>query len=208
MSSSVFDVVRTTTGILFRLASLLISASTSRPSFTGRFRSSRIRPGRRDSRNSPCCRKYLSASAPSLTTLRLLWTLLSVSTSSVSRTSAALSSISKMSIGSATDSNFIGFPLLGLETRRIRNREIKRRASSWRRFHPDAPSVPLRDLLANCQSDPRARVLRLGVQPLKNHEYPLVVLLPDANSVITHGNLPACFVPLGADMDAWRLIAA
>src|SRR6266404_2604777 len=197
MSSSVFDVVRTTTGILFRLASLLISASTSRPSFTGRFRSSRIRPGRRDSRNSPCCRKYLSASAPSLTTLRLLWTLLSVSTSSVSRTSAALSSTSKMSIGSATDSNFIGFPLLCFETRRIRNGETERRAASRCGFHPDASSVPLRDFLANRQPDARARILRLRVQPLKNHENPFVVLRRDADSVVSHGNLPAPSVPLG-----------
>ncbi len=46
MSSSAFDVVSTTTGMERSSGSDLISASTSRPSLRGRFRSSSTRSGR------------------------------------------------------------------------------------------------------------------------------------------------------------------
>src|SRR4051812_47349706 len=45
MSSSAFDVVSTMTGIFRRSGLALISASASRPSFFGMFRSRRISPG-------------------------------------------------------------------------------------------------------------------------------------------------------------------
>ena len=65
MSSSAFDVVSTTTGIVRSVASALISASTSRPSLRGRLRSSRIRSGRGASAYSPSRRRNRSASTPS-----------------------------------------------------------------------------------------------------------------------------------------------
>ena len=46
MSSSASEVVRTTTGMSASFASALTSASTSRPSFFGRFRSRRMMSGR------------------------------------------------------------------------------------------------------------------------------------------------------------------
>src|SRR5213592_1933300 len=61
MSSSAFDVVRTTTGINLKLSSSLISRSTWRPSFFGRFRSRRIRSGRGVPAYSPCRRRKAMA---------------------------------------------------------------------------------------------------------------------------------------------------
>ena len=49
ISGASVDVVRMQTGMLLRSSSVLISCSTSRPSFLGRFRSSMTRSGLRAS---------------------------------------------------------------------------------------------------------------------------------------------------------------
>src|SRR5947209_1536650 len=72
MSSSAVEVVKMTTGILFRLGSSLISSRTSRPPFLGRFRSNRIRSGRGALACFPCRHRKDVASIPSEATCRVL----------------------------------------------------------------------------------------------------------------------------------------
>src|SRR5690242_18915861 len=208
MSSSAFDVVRITTGMRFRLASSLISASTSRPSFTGRFRSSRIKSGLTQSLNLPCFRRQASASSPLFATVNLLRTLLSFSTSCVNRTSPALSSTSKISI-SCDCSKFILGPLLWKRFVSHRGyREYERRSAARRRLHGNRSAVPLGDLLADSQANARAWVFGLRVQPLENYPNALRMFLGNADAVVPDRNLPQVAVSRRGNMDFRRPIPA
>src|SRR5271155_3861333 len=208
MSSSAFDVVRTTTGIRFKSGSCLICASTSRPSFTGKLRSSRIRSGRTVSLYLPCLRKQLNASSPFEATIRLLRTLLSLSTSCVNRTSPALSSTSRMSIVCGCKSKFmVLYLLISLGFHRW-NGETKCRASPRRSLHPDASAMPLHDFLANGQADARSGVFRLGMKALKDYEDPVAMLGRDANAVVAYGYLPVPSILLNGDTHARRFVSA
>src|SRR5712672_833631 len=206
MSSSAFDVVRITTGIRFRSGSAFISASTSRPSLMGRLRSSKIKSGRGLFLNLPRRRRHIKASWPSLATIKLLCTLLSVSTSSVRRTSATLSSTSKISMGCGVDSKFIVGLLLGFIAASIGDAESERGAATWSGLQPNAAAVPLGNFFADGQADAGAGVLRLGMQALKNHEDALAMLGSYANAIVTHGNIPAACGSLGTNVNSCGLI--
>src|SRR6267154_1483512 len=208
MSSSAFDVVRITTGIRLRSGSAFISASTSRPSLMGRLRSSKIKSGRGLFLNFPWRRRHIKASWPSLATMRLLWTLLSVSTSSVRRTSAALSSTSKMSMGCGVDSKFIVGLLLGFITASIGNAESERGAAARCGLQPNAAAVALGNFFADGQTDAGARILRLGMQALKNHEDALVMFGSYTNAVVAHGNVPTGRRLFRADVNDCGAVAA
>src|SRR5882762_5892489 len=186
MSSSAFEVVRITTGMRLRSTSSLISARTCRPSLMGRLRSSRIKSGRIVSLNLPCLRRQANASSPLVATIRLLRTLLSLSTSCVSRTSPALSSTSKISTGCDWDSKFILFSLLYFLHGCNGNRKTKCRPSPGGWLDPNVSAVPLDDLLADRQSDAGAGIFGLRMKPLKDHEDTVGVLLRDADAIITN----------------------
>src|SRR5574341_1244391 len=178
----------------FRSLSVLISSSTSRPSFFGRLRSSRMMSGRGTSLNFPWRRRKSIASTPSFTVWRLEYTLPSFSASRVRRTSPGLSSTSRISIGPFL-STIGGSPL-------FRQREVECRAliriRRAARADPDASAVALHHLLADRQPDAGARVLALVVQALEHHEDALVVLRLDADAVVLHFKGPF----LGAFDDA------
>src|SRR5882762_3801192 len=206
MSSSAFEVVRITTGIRLRSGSAFISASTSRPSLMGRLRSSKIKSGRGLFLNLPWRRRHIKASWPSLATIKLLLTLLSVSTSSVRRMSATLSSTSKISMGCGVDSKFIVGLLLGFIAASIGNAESESGAAARGGLQPNAAAVPLGNFFADGQADAGAGVLRLGMQALKNHEDAVVVFWGDTNAIVTHGNIPAACGSLGADVYSSGLV--
>src|SRR5436309_3956399 len=181
MSSSAFDVVRTTTGISLRLASSLISRRTSRPSFLGRFRSRRIRSGRGLPAYSPCRRRKAIALTPSSTAWRLLRILHSLKPSRARRTSPGLSSTIRISTGVRGVLAFMSPRSVGLG-----NGEEKRGAVSGLRFDPDSPAVAFHDPLAQGQADASPRVFGRDVQPLKNDEDAIEIFWLDADAVVFH----------------------
>ncbi len=74
------------------------------------------------------------------------------------------------------------------------DREVKRAAAPKLTLYPYTPTVSLYDLLADGQTDARARVLFSGVQTLEDHKYALGILGIDADAVIADGKDP--FIPL------------
>src|SRR2546430_1702399 len=180
MSFSAWDVVRMTIGMCRSWSSCLISSSTSRPSFLGRFKSRRMRSGFGTAACFPCLRRKASASTPSNTTCRLFRTFASRRASCVKRASPGLSSTNRISIGTAPE------VISSLADRGQREKE--RGALARLRLDPDAAAVALDDLLADREPDPRARVLVLPVQPLENDEDPLEVLRVDADAVVPHAD--------------------
>src|SRR3954449_12622976 len=208
MSSSASEVVSTTTGIMPSWGSSLSSASTSRPSRRGRFRSSRIRPGRGASAYSPSWRRNCSACSPSLTTWRRLRILWYSNASLVIRTSPSSSSTSSTSTTSSGVGSAIGVVLLFRCRRDDREREAEARSAAVLGVEPDAPAVVLDDLAAHREADPGARVLALAVQPLEDHEDALGVVRLDADPVVEERDLPELAVPVSLDHDVRRVVAA
>src|ERR1035438_9343213 len=196
MSSSACEVVSTTTGMNFSISSALISASTSRPSFFGRFRSSRIRSGRTAVLNWPSPRRYDRASTPSRTTFKWFQTRPDFRASRVSRTSAALSSTKRISTGPAVPVtspmmfhlDFLGRGF-GLRAGG-RNTEQKCRSMSGFGFHPDLASMALYNLLADSEPDAGAGKLFGTVQALEQRENAVGVLRLDADAVVPHRKDP------------------
>src|SRR5205807_1192491 len=118
-----------------------------RPSFRGRFKSSTIRSGRGTmAYGASWCRQAM-ASSPSLATLRLLSTLQSLRTSWVRRMSPALSSTSKICIGSPINRLFI------VVSGHHWDREQETRAVARLRLGPDPAAVAYDNLLADRQTD-------------------------------------------------------
>src|SRR4026208_2407441 len=144
-------------------ASFLMSCSTSRPSFFGRLRSSRMMSGRGTSANLPWRRRKSIASTPSFTQCRLLETLLYFRPSRVSRSSPGLSSTSRISTGlfSSTIDRLLQM---------FAKREDERAAFAELRLHAHLAAVALDDLLHDGEADAGSRVLALVVQPLEHHE--------------------------------------
>src|ERR1039457_6883771 len=182
MSSSAWEVVRPTTGMIFSSSSALISASTSRPSFRGRLRSSRIRSGRTAPLNSPSRRRYARASTPSRATWRIFRRPSDFRASRVNRTSPELSSTKRISTVLAI---LIASPMMihhdvpGHDSGLLavsRNTKEKRRSMSRFGLHADLPSVAPHDFLADGQPDAGAGVLFGTVQSLEDNENALGVL--------------------------------
>src|ERR1035438_7565343 len=115
-------------------------------------------------------------------------------------TSPGLSSTNRISAGLLCTliSHFI---LLG-----FRDCESERRSSSGLRFHPEFSPVPLDHFLAYREPNPRARVLRSGVQALKHLENAFDMPRVDSDAVILHRNRPLGAAVHGGDMDAGALI--
>src|ERR1017187_4479627 len=201
MSSSAWEVVRTTTGMSFRSSSALISASTSRPSFLGRFRSSRIRSGRTAPLDSPSLRRYDRASTPSRTTFKWFQTRPDFRASRVKRASAGLSSTKRISTGPAmlvTSPMMLHLGFLSHGSGLLagsRNTEQECRSMSGLGLHPDLPSVALYDFLTDGETDAGAGKLFGTVQALEDGENAPGVLRLDANAVITHRKDPAVGFP-------------
>src|ERR1035438_3100122 len=181
MSLSAWEVVRTTTGIHFKSSSALISASTSRPSFRGRLRSSRIRSGRTAPLNLPSRRRYARAPTPSWTTWRPFPRQFDFKASLINRTSPGLSSTKRISTGFAIIASptmlhpdFPGHNSVLLAV--SRHAEKKCRSMSGFRLHPDVPSVALHDLLAHGEPDAGAGIFFPTVQALEDVENAFGVL--------------------------------
>src|SRR5690606_25778613 len=217
-SSSLCEVVRTTTGIRLSSSSALRSARTSRPSFLGMLRSRRMRSGRGRSANSPSRRRKRRASSPSRATWRLLATFASRRASTVSVTSPGLSSTRRISMGRGVMlciNTFVEGEGVGGRGM-VREREVEGGAVAGFGLVPDPPAVPLDDLLAHRQPDPRPLVLVAGVEALEDLKYPLAVLRGDPDPVVGHRELPAGFLSvladvahaLGGDGDLGRVLAA
>src|SRR2546421_2586470 len=194
MSFSAWDVVRMTIGMCLSWSSCLISSSTSRPSFLGRFKSRRMRSGFGTAACFPCRRRKASASTPSSTTCRLFRTFASRNASFVSRASPGLSSTSRISMGTGAISSLVD----------CGEREVKRRALLRCGLHPDPAAVTLDNLLADGEPQPRARVLVLPMQALEDDEDPLEVLRVDADPVVANAEQPLPLVPHACDSDVWR----
>src|ERR1051326_7475909 len=201
MSSSAWDVVRITTGMTRRLGSSFSSASTSRPSRRGRLRLSRIRPGRGAPAYSPVWCRNCSACSPSFTTcsvLRIRWC---SKASLVISTSPGSSSTSSTSTTWPARPSFVGILLL----RERWQGEPEPGPGRVRRVEPDPAAVILDDLPYHGQAYTRARIGRLVVQPLEDHEDPLGVLGLDPDPVVAEGEQPEIAVPAGRDGDPGRL---
>src|SRR5437660_11390764 len=193
MSRSACDVVRMTTGMCRRRSSRLISSSTSRPSFLGRFRSSRIKSGFGTAACFPSRRRNARASTPSAATCRLFRTFASRSASRVRRASPGLSSTNRISIGTPPAS------ISGLAD--CGQRERERRALARLGLDPDPAAVALHDLLADREADPGPGIIVLAVQPLEDDEDAVEVLRIDADAVVAHAEQPLAVAALGANLD-------
>src|SRR3984885_759526 len=155
MSASESEVVRITVGIVFRLASCLMRARTSRPSILGMFKSSKTRLGRGASAKRPSFLRNAIASTPSAATFKCTELLALRNASCVRRTSPGLSSTKRTSVCMA-------FPPKGLETAAACQRECSRRDSDY-----DALASAVkdrerrRDNLAN-RREPRSPSVRVS----------------------------------------------
>ncbi len=76
------------------------------------------------------------------------------------------------------------------------------------RLDPDAPSMPIYDLLTNGKSDAGAGIFAAGVQALKNKEDALEVLRFDADTIITHTEMPGTWHFFNCYVDLWWILAA
>src|SRR5258708_3317871 len=143
MSVLACEGVKITTGIFDREGSALMSESTWRPSRRGRLRSSTTRSGEGASAYFPWWRKNEIASAPSCTVFTWKCCLLWASTSLVKSMSAGLSSTNRISgvfIGLSVASAFYYFDWKG---------ELETGPVTGFRLDPDAPAMPLDNLLAD-----------------------------------------------------------
>src|SRR5262245_37616776 len=211
MSSSASDVVSTTTGIVRRSGSALMSASTSLPSRRGRLRSSRIRPGRGAFSYSPSRRRNRSACSPSVATcneLRILWC---AKASWVINTSPASSSTSSTSItlsgGEVSVIMVDVLVVIGVVGQDGKG-EAEPGPGGDRGVQPDLAPVILDELPAHGQPDAGARVGLLPVQSLEDHEDTFGVLGCYPDSVVGHGEQPETIpgAPRG-DVDVRRVVA-
>src|SRR5580692_632903 len=200
MSFSALDEVSTTTGMLFHSAWPLISASTSRPSMRGRFRSSRMMSGSRTPLVPPAPRNASIASSPSLASRTSSATLLSASTSRVSRASAGLSSTNRTWIGN------IVLHFLRLRRKCVRKRKQKRRTLTLLRLQPDLSSLPLHNLLADGKTDSVPRIVLSALQSLKHLKNPLEMPRFDADPVVAHAKDPLAAAALGRYLNDRRSI--
>src|SRR5712671_7634362 len=73
-------------------------------------------------------------------------------------------------------------------------------------LQPNAAAVPLGNFFADGQANAGARILRLGMEALKNHEDAVVVFWGDTDAVVTHRNIPAGCGSLGADVNSSGLV--
>src|SRR6266436_6395787 len=80
--------------------------------------------------------------------------------------------------------------------------ETKCRAAPRCRLNPDASAVPFRDFLADRQADSCARILGLGVKPLKNDKDAVAVLWGDADAVVTYHDFTAHSILNGGDVNS------
>src|ERR1700678_1579259 len=129
--------------MLFSVGLSLISSKTSRPSFLGRFRSSKTRSGRGTLAYSPSCLRKAIAFAPSEATCKLMYILASLNASRVSRTSPGLSSTKRITIGSACVAfDFIVSHFFG-------QGKVEGRAFSGLRLDPDPSTQLVQNLFAN-----------------------------------------------------------
>src|SRR5215831_4722729 len=204
MSSSACDVVRMTTGMTRNPGSAFSSASTSRPSRRGRFRSSRIRPGRGALAYSPSWRRNCSACSPSFTTCSWLWILWCSKASRVISTSPGSSSTSNTSTTRAWASLAIGILVLGEHGQG----EPEAGASGDCGVEPDPATVIFDDLLYHGQAYARTGIGGLVVQALEDHEDPVGVLGLDPDPIVAEGEQPVVAVAAGRHRDAGRLIRA
>ena len=204
MSSSACEVVSTTTGMRRSSGSALISASTSRPSLRGRFRSSRIRSGPR--------RLGVRAPAAAENSMRLdavvddaaggCTTLASFRASMVSRTSPGLSSTSRISMAAIarTLASCVAPPFGNGEDRTSSPcpaRDSTQIRPPWRStiFLQIARPMPVPGYSL------------AAVQPLEDQEDPLDVLRLDADAVVAHAkNCHSSSVSLRRDVDLRRLV--
>src|SRR5690242_3335493 len=189
MSLAAFEVVSTTTGMLFSSPSALTTRSTSAPDRFGRLRSSRMTSGLGAAAYFPSRRRNASASSPSSTTCSWLGTRPSFRASNVSRASAGSSSMSRICTGGGPSSAFIA-----LHPRCRGGGEKECGALTKLGIEPNAPARALHDLLAHGKADAGARVLGAAVEALEDHEDLVVVHGVDPDPVVAHKELP--LVPL------------
>ena len=191
MSGAAAEVVSTITGMLRRAGSSLISASTCRPSFLGRLRSSRTGSGTGAAANRPCRWKNSIASSPSIATWRSLGISASRSTSVVRSTSSGSSSTRR-----------IWILLTG------HHRETSVRCGSVKaKIEPPLGagscqiSPPSRStILLDCETHSGSRVLG-AVQALEHPKGCLDVPYLDSDSVVSHREPPADAEFAGGDLD-------
>src|SRR3954462_10679286 len=196
MSSSAFDVVRTTIGMCRRFGSDLISFRASRPSLRGMFRSSRIRPGvgaLPSSANCPWRRRYSRSSSPFSTKRRSLASRLSFRASWASMRSSASSSASRIVMGLGDGRGVVSgieriSGLLGMGRGK---RDDERRALAGAAGGGDRAAVALDDLTADGEADASPLVLVAAVQALEDVKDAVEVLLLEADPVVGDAELHA-----------------
>src|SRR5581483_9293084 len=193
MSLSARELVSTTTGIVRKSSSALISASTSRPFLRGNSRSSKMRSGRGAPPYAPSRRKNSSACIPSSTTCSSLRTsicpmisrtiIASVGLSSTRRTRARLPGAAPRRSVLLTA---ITLGLFNIVHAPDRQSEVEGRPLARYRIHPYASVMALHDLAADGETNAVTRVLAAVMQPLEHAENAVDVLGLDADAVVTY----------------------
>src|SRR5579859_691977 len=142
------------------------------------------------------------ASKPSFATVSRFISLLVRSASRVNRTSAALSSMRRISIARTKVGSFAiaNLPLDG-------NGKEKSGASAKLGLHPDAAAVAFHDFFSNRQANAGAGILGSRMQPLKDIEDLVVKLRVNADAVVPDGETPYAGHPFGRYMHERRFAA-
>src|SRR5438552_17943573 len=173
MSCSSFDEVRITTGSSAVRWSARMALSTPSPSSLGSFRSRITSVGSGAFARSACgprAKRKSSASMPSRATTIGFIRWLRLKARSVSSTSSALSSTSKMT--------FVSLML------RLPEIEIEGRAMPGLGVHPDLSVVPVEDALHDRQADAGAGEFALVMQALEGAEQAVGIVHVEADAVV------------------------
>src|SRR6267154_1612606 len=98
--------------------------------------------------------------------------------------------------------------LLGFITAPICNTENESGTAARCGLQPNAASVALGNLFADGQADSGARILRLGMEALKDYKDALAMFGSYTNAIVTHGNVPTGRRLLRADVNDCGAVAA
>src|SRR6267154_3675302 len=111
-------------------------------------------------------------------------------------------------MGCGVDSKFIVGLLLGFIPASIGDAESESRTAARCGLQPNAAAVPLGNFFADGQANAGARILRLGMQALKNHEDALAMFGSYTKAIVTHGTVPTGRRLLRADVNDCGAVAA
>ena len=182
-----------TTGSIFSSSVLLISARAWRPSFLGKFRSSRAKQGRRHSHPSREVKLWIQLV---FYHVPFHWDL---GTFQSFRGEINVTRIIFDKQNFEGPDRCLAHPLL------VRDGEKEGGSLPRLRFHPNLTAVAFNDLLTNRQAYAGSWIFVSPVQPLEYDKYAVGVLRIDTNTVVSDREKPAAVPSFGRNMNTQSL---